>query len=246
MSGRGRGNRRVIPSSPASDGEQPEKVNDFADIAPAIYESTTTMRESNAARERERHHNGNGEDSTAGDAQYWWKGVQRLLGRDSDAITWDEFHQEFYKKCVKVTPLVLRIGNRSANVWTTGVKGWQLRRMLGPICHRRTLAAILLHKDEEEEEEDPEEEEEDEEDPEEEVPASTSLPMEIDATEDYLQFIKELGRHPPIHSGHAVVLDSPEDLSDQRSDSHGASSYDLSGVWPSPSSHPSLYSASSC
>ncbi|MED6134834.1 hypothetical protein PIB30_040615 [Stylosanthes scabra] len=87
------------------------------------------------------------------------------------------------------------------------------------------------------------EKEEDEEDPEEEVPASTSLPMDIDATEDYLQFIEELGRHPeysPIHSGHASVPDSPKDLSDQHSDSHGALSYDLSGVWPPPSSDPSL------
>ncbi|MED6172898.1 hypothetical protein PIB30_054224 [Stylosanthes scabra] len=37
-------------------------------------------------------------------------------------------------------------------------------------------------------EEDPEEEK----DPEEEVPTSSSLPMDIDATKDYLQFIKEL------------------------------------------------------
>ncbi|MED6126964.1 hypothetical protein PIB30_083572 [Stylosanthes scabra] len=87
-----------------------------------------------------------------------------------------------------------------------------------------------VSKEEGEEEEDLEE---DEEDPEEEVPASTSLPMDIDATEDYLQFIGELERHPeysPIHSGHASVLDSPEDSSDRHSDSHGVPSYDLFGV----------------
>ncbi|MED6198554.1 hypothetical protein PIB30_067522 [Stylosanthes scabra] len=51
---------------------------------------------------------------------------------------------------------------------------------------------------EEDPEEDPEEEEEEkeEEDPEEKVLASTSLPMDIDAIEDYLQFIEELERHP--------------------------------------------------
>ncbi|MED6199556.1 hypothetical protein PIB30_077051 [Stylosanthes scabra] len=38
----------------------------------------------------------------------------------------------------------------------------------------------------EEEKEDPKEDPEEEENPEEEVPASTSLPMDIDATEDYL------------------------------------------------------------
>ncbi|MED6139089.1 hypothetical protein PIB30_080597, partial [Stylosanthes scabra] len=84
----------------------------------------------------------------------------------------------------------------------------------------------------EEEEEDLEEEEEEEEkDPEEEVPASTFLPMDIDATEDYLQFIEELERHPgysPIHSGQASVPDSPEDPSDQHSDRHDTPSYDLS------------------
>ncbi|MED6126841.1 hypothetical protein PIB30_082395, partial [Stylosanthes scabra] len=80
------------------------------------------------------------------------------------------------------------------------------------------------------EEEDPEEEEE-EEDHEEEVPASTSLPMDIDATKDYLQFIEELERHlenSRIHSGQDSVPNLPEDPSDQRSITHGALSYDLS------------------
>ncbi|MED6222253.1 hypothetical protein PIB30_062521 [Stylosanthes scabra] len=51
---------------------------------------------------------------------------------------------------------------------------------------------------EESSEEDLEEEEdsEEEEDPEEEIPASSSLPMDIDATEDYLRFIKDLERRP--------------------------------------------------
>ncbi|MED6165440.1 hypothetical protein PIB30_099549, partial [Stylosanthes scabra] len=54
----------------------------------------------------------------------------------------------------------------------------------------------------------------------------------IDAIEDYLQFIKELERHPvnsSIHSGQVSVLDLPEDSSNRRSISHGASSYDFSG-----------------
>ncbi|MED6127889.1 hypothetical protein PIB30_092400 [Stylosanthes scabra] len=65
--------------------------------------------------------------------------------------------------------------------------------------------------------------------------------MDIDAIEDYLQFIEKLERHPgyfPIHNDQDSVPDSPEDPSDRRSVSHGAPSYDLSGVWPSPSSGP--------
>ncbi|MED6189349.1 hypothetical protein PIB30_095129 [Stylosanthes scabra] len=84
--------------------------------------------------------------------------------------------------------------------------------------------------------EDPEKQKE--EDPEEDIPASTSLPMDIDATEDYLQFIEELECRPknsPIHSAQDSVPDLPEDSSDQRSVSHGTPSYDLSGVWPPPS-----------
>ncbi|MED6176694.1 hypothetical protein PIB30_090681, partial [Stylosanthes scabra] len=97
--------------------------------------------------------------------------------------------------------------------------------------------------DEEEEdpEEDPEEDEEEEEDPEEEVPTSTSLPMDVDADDNYLQYLEVLQRSPEyssIHSGHVSIPDLPEDSSDRRSVSHGAPGYDLSGVWPSSSSGP--------
>ncbi|MED6182018.1 hypothetical protein PIB30_024805 [Stylosanthes scabra] len=87
-------------------------------------------------------------------------------------------------------------------------------------------------------EEDPEEE-----DPEEEVHASSPLPMDIDATEDYRRFIEDLDCRPEyslIRSGHTSVLDSPEDASDRQSDGHNTSSYDLSGVWQPPSLSPSL------
>ncbi|MED6219861.1 hypothetical protein PIB30_039711 [Stylosanthes scabra] len=68
-------------------------------------------------------------------------------------------------------------------------------------------------------EENPEEEEEkseEEKDPEEEIPASPSLPMDIDATKDYLRFIKDLERRPepsPLRSSQASVPDSPEEAS---------------------------------
>ncbi|MED6225047.1 hypothetical protein PIB30_090018, partial [Stylosanthes scabra] len=88
---------------------------------------------------------------------------------------------------------------------------------------------------EDEEEEDPEEdpeEDEEEEDPEEEVHAFISLPMDMDADEDYLQYLEVRQYSPeysPFHSGQASVLDLPEDLADRCSVSHGASSYDLFG-----------------
>ncbi|MED6169969.1 hypothetical protein PIB30_026151 [Stylosanthes scabra] len=88
--------------------------------------------------------------------------------------------------------------------------------------------------DEKEDPEEEEEESEEEEDPEEEIPASPSLPMDINATEDYLHFIEDLERHPepsPLRSSQASVPDSPREASDRQSDGHNASSYDLSGVW---------------
>ncbi|MED6204522.1 hypothetical protein PIB30_009797 [Stylosanthes scabra] len=88
----------------------------------------------------------------------------------------------------------------------------------------------------EEEEEDPEEEEdgsEDEEDPEDGIPASSSLPMDIDAEEDYLRYINELERpheHSPFRSSQVSVPNVPVEASDRQFDSHNALSYDLSGV----------------
>ncbi|MED6222435.1 hypothetical protein PIB30_064423 [Stylosanthes scabra] len=68
-----------------------------------------------------------------GDAQHWWKGIQRLLGRDSNAITWDEFR-------------ISLSWWRSASVWMNAVSVWLLRGMLEATCHRGTLVAVLLHK----------------------------------------------------------------------------------------------------
>ncbi|MED6191677.1 hypothetical protein PIB30_002484 [Stylosanthes scabra] len=100
-------------------------------------------------------------------------------------------------------------------------------------------------KKEESSEEDPEIEEEE---PEEEgnpgdgIPATPSLPMDIDAEEDYQRYIKELGRAPepsPLRSSQASAHDEPVETADRQSGSHDGSSYDLSGVWQSQSSSPS-------
>ncbi|MED6173121.1 hypothetical protein PIB30_056335 [Stylosanthes scabra] len=81
-----------------------------------------------------------------------------------------------------------------------------------------------------------------EEDYEEEIIASSYLPMDIDADEDFLRYIEELERRPepsPLRSSHASVPDLPREASDRQSDGHNASRYDLSGVWQTPSSGPS-------
>ncbi|MED6163393.1 hypothetical protein PIB30_079546 [Stylosanthes scabra] len=87
-------------------------------------------------------------------------------------------------------------------------------------------------------EEDPEMEEEYPEEagnPEDRVPATPSLPMDIDAEEDFQRYVEELGRTPepsPLRSGQASVTDGPVEVADRQSASHDGSSYGVSGVWP--------------
>ncbi|MED6171181.1 hypothetical protein PIB30_038329 [Stylosanthes scabra] len=94
-------------------------------------------------------------------------------------------------------------------------------------------------KNEESSEEDPEEEEEEPEEagnPEDGIPATPSLPMDIDAEEDYQRYIEELGRAPepsPLRSSQASVPDEPVEAVDRQFVSRNGSSYNLSGVWRS-------------
>ncbi|MED6210092.1 hypothetical protein PIB30_060867 [Stylosanthes scabra] len=98
---------------------------------------------------------------------------------------------------------------------------------------------------EEDPEEDPEEEEEEpeeEENPEGEIPATPSLPMDIDAEKDYQRYIKELGHapeHSPLRSSQISVPDEPVEAADRQSVSRDGASYNLSEVWESQSSSPS-------
>ncbi|MED6158178.1 hypothetical protein PIB30_030348 [Stylosanthes scabra] len=90
-------------------------------------------------------------------------------------------------------------------------------------------------------EEDPEEEEEleEEDNPEDGIPATPSLPMDIDAEEDFQRYIEELGcalEPSPLRSSQASVLDEPMEAVDRESVSRDGSSYNLSGVWQSQSS----------
>ncbi|MED6127673.1 hypothetical protein PIB30_090299 [Stylosanthes scabra] len=98
---------------------------------------------------------------------------------------------------------------------------------------------------EESSEEDPEMEEEHPKEagnPEDRVPATPSLPMGIDAEEDFQRYVEELGRAPepsPLCSSQASVPDEPVEEADRQSASRDGSSYNLSGVWQSQSSSPS-------
>ncbi|MED6122640.1 hypothetical protein PIB30_041663 [Stylosanthes scabra] len=94
-------------------------------------------------------------------------------------------------------------------------------------------------------EEDPEIEEEYPEEagnPEDRVPATPSLPMDIDAEEDFQRYVEELGRAlepSTIRSSQAFVPDEPVEAADRQSASRDGPSYDVSGVWTPRSLSPS-------
>ncbi|MED6148181.1 hypothetical protein PIB30_050700 [Stylosanthes scabra] len=94
-------------------------------------------------------------------------------------------------------------------------------------------------------EEDPEMEEEYPEEagnPEDRVPATPSLPMDIDAEEDFQCYVEELGRVPepsPLRSSQASVPDEPVEATDRQFASRDGPSYDVSRVWPPQSLSPS-------
>ncbi|MED6175717.1 hypothetical protein PIB30_080972 [Stylosanthes scabra] len=103
---------------------------------------------------------------------------------------------------------------------------------------------------EESSEEDPKMEEEDPKEagnPEDRVPATPSLPMDIDAKEDFQRYIEELRRVPepsPLRSSQASVPDEPVEAADRQFVSRDGSSYNLFGVLQSQSSSPRSQSAS--
>ncbi|MED6196413.1 hypothetical protein PIB30_047232 [Stylosanthes scabra] len=94
-------------------------------------------------------------------------------------------------------------------------------------------------------EEDPEMEEKYSEEagnPEDRVPATPSLPMDIDAEEDFQRYVEELGRAPepsPLRSSQASTPDEPVEVADRHSASRDEPSYDVSRVWPPRSLSPS-------
>ncbi|MED6145316.1 hypothetical protein PIB30_023898 [Stylosanthes scabra] len=96
-------------------------------------------------------------------------------------------------------------------------------------------------KKEESSKEDPEMEEEEPEEagnPEDRIFATPSLPMDIDAEEDYQRYIEEMGRAlepSPLRSSQASVPEELVEVADRQSVSRDGSSYNLSGIWQSQS-----------
>ncbi|MED6124269.1 hypothetical protein PIB30_057381 [Stylosanthes scabra] len=109
----------------------------------------------------------------------------------------------------------------------------------------REIGGMDPSKKEESSEEDPEMPEEVPEEagnPEDRVPATPSLPMDIDAEEDFQCYIEELGRAPepsPLRSSQASVPDELVEAADRQSASRNGSSYSLSRVWQPHLSSPS-------
>ncbi|MED6187309.1 hypothetical protein PIB30_075174 [Stylosanthes scabra] len=71
--------------------------------------------------------------------------------------------------------------------------------------------------------------------PEDRVPATPSLPMDIDAEEDFQRYVEELGcalEPSPLRSSQTSVPDEPVEVADRQSASRDGPSYDVSRVWP--------------
>ncbi|MED6170862.1 hypothetical protein PIB30_035145 [Stylosanthes scabra] len=136
-------------------------------------------------------------------------------------------------------------GTRSFRCGTTNSSVRKPRSWMCDADDEKEIGGMDPSEKEESSEEDPEMEEEDLEkasNPEDRVPATPSLPMDIDTEEDFQRFIEELGRAPkpsPLRSSQASVLDEPVEAAGRPSVSRDGSSYNLSGVWQSQSSSPS-------
>ncbi|MED6168924.1 hypothetical protein PIB30_016209 [Stylosanthes scabra] len=105
------------------------------------------------------------------------------------------------------------------------IKRWEL------ISPSEELKIGEEKKEKDEEEEDPEEDVF-----EEEMPALPQR-MDVDADEDYLQYLEELQQYPEdslILSSQAFAQRPSDDKHSQSSDGHSQPSYDLFGVWPPP------------
>ncbi|MED6111360.1 hypothetical protein PIB30_051663 [Stylosanthes scabra] len=110
-----------------------------------------------------------------------------------------------------------RRGTTSSSVWKP--RSWELiAPSEGWMCDaddEKEIGGMDPSEKEESSEEDPEMEKEEPEEagnPEDRVPATLSLPMDIDAEEDFQRYIEELGRAPepsPLRSSQAFVPDEP-------------------------------------
>ncbi|MED6184680.1 hypothetical protein PIB30_049828 [Stylosanthes scabra] len=155
-------------------------------------------------------------------------------------------HHERSTSSVKGTRSFRR-GTTSSSVRKPG--SWELiAPSEGWMCDaddEKEIGGMDPSKKEESSEEDPEMEEEEPEEagnPEDRIPATPSLPIDIDAEEDFQRYIEELGRAlepSPLRSSQAFVPNEPVEAAVRQSVSRDGSIYNLSGVWQSQSSSPS-------
>ncbi|MED6160182.1 hypothetical protein PIB30_048911 [Stylosanthes scabra] len=136
------------------------------------------------------------------------------------------------------SPRTMPVAQRERS--TSSVKGTHsFRRGTASSSVRKPRSWELIPPSEgESSEEDPEMEEEYPEEAgnsEDRVPATPSLPMDIDAEEDFQRYVEELRRAPepsPLRSSQGSIPDEPVEAADRRFASCDGSSYDVSGVWP--------------
>ncbi|MED6171396.1 hypothetical protein PIB30_040347 [Stylosanthes scabra] len=135
------------------------------------------------------------------------------------------------------SPRTMPVAQRERS--TSSVKGARsFRRSTTSSLVRKPRSWELIPPSEEMEEEDPEEAGNHED----RVPATPSLPMDIDAEEDFQRYVEELGRAPepsPLRSSQASAPDEPVEAADRQSASRDGSSHNLSEVWQTQSSSPS-------
>ncbi|MED6173097.1 hypothetical protein PIB30_056143 [Stylosanthes scabra] len=171
--------------------------------------------------------------------------ADKILSASKDEKSSTEGPRSSRRPTPHYSPRTMPVAQRERS--TLSVKGSRSFRR-GWMCDagdEKEIGGMEPSKKEESSEEDPKMEEENPEEagnPEDRVPATPSLPMDIDAEEDFQRYIEELGRAPePSHlrSSQASVPDKPVEAADRQSASRNGSSYNLSGVWQSQSSSPS-------
>ncbi|MED6188714.1 hypothetical protein PIB30_088563 [Stylosanthes scabra] len=157
--------------------------------------------------------------------------------------------RSFRRPSPPYSPRTMPVAQRERSTsFVKGTRSFRRGTASGSMCDaddEKEIGGMNPSEREESSDEDPEMEEEYSEEagnPEDRVPATPSLPMDIDAEEDFQRYVEELGRAlepSPLRSSQASVPDKPVDAVDRQSASRDGPSYDVSGVWPPRSLSPS-------
>ncbi|MED6176154.1 hypothetical protein PIB30_085364 [Stylosanthes scabra] len=175
--------------------------------------------------------------------------ADKILSASKDEKSSTERQRSSRRPSPHYSPRTMLVAQREHSTSVRKPRSWGLiPPSEGWMCDaddEKEIGGMDPSKKEESSEEDPEMEEEDPEEarnPEDRVPATPSLPMDIDAEEDFQRYVEESGCAPepsPLRSSQASAPDEPVEAVDRQSASRDGSSHDLSGVWQSQSSSPS-------